>query len=86
MKTIKFNNVELTEETILKTREYFYNVCIECVNGAINNEFYVNNVDNYIQFKKEDAESYINGEFDHVLSFIQKAYYIQTGKNIPLLK
>ena len=82
---LKFNNVELTEETILKTREYFYNVCIECVNGAINSEFYVNNVDNYIQFKKENAESYINGEFDHILSFLQKAYHIQTGKNVPLL-
>lgn len=84
MKTIKFNKVELTEETILKTREHFYDICMNCIEEAKSGRYEVNDLDRYIKTKEDSAKDYINGNCDYILSFIQRAYYLQTGESIPL--
>lgn len=59
-----FNGVKITDESIYKTRKWFYDNAMACIEEVKNGEAWVN---------------------DHVLAFLQRAYYIQTGESIPLL-
>lgn len=80
-----FNNTELTNDTILKTDKHFANICKECIDGAINKDFHVNDLDRYIQDKKRHMNNYIKGLNRNTLTYLQRAYWIQTGELIALL-
>lgn len=80
-----FNNEKLTNETILKARQWFHDNALACIEEARNGEVYVNDFESYSKLKKKTAKEYSEGKYDHVLEFLQRAYYIQTGKIIPLI-
>ncbi|MFQ3543589.1 hypothetical protein Q7A53_05840 [Halobacillus rhizosphaerae] len=82
---LKFNGVELTDETIQKTRKWFHNNCMACIEEVKSGKVYVNNIKKYIEMEKESARDYMEGKNDYIFAFVQRAYYIQTGECIALL-
>lgn len=83
---MKFNGTEITLESIQKTRLHFVNIAIDCINGAKSSNFHVNDLDSYIKSRENDIEKYLHGENDGTFTFIQYAYFIQTGEMIALLR
>lgn len=82
---LKFNGVELTEESIQKTRKWFSDNAMACIEEAKNGKFYVNNLEDYTKWEEKSAKEYMEGKHDHVLAFLQRAYFIQTGESVALL-
>ena len=83
---MKFNNTEITESTIINTRNYFAQISENCIQGALTNEFHVNDVDKYVEWKSKSKQDYLDGKSDHTLTFLQYAYFLQTGQMVALLK
>lgn len=83
---MKFNNVEITAETILKTRQHFVEICEDCIKAATNKDYFVNDIPKYIEWNKERIELTKAGESDKTFTFMQRAYWIQTGEMVALLK
>jgi hypothetical protein len=80
-----FNRIQLTEESIQKTRKWFADNCIACIEEVKSGKTHVNDPESYFADKIEDAKEYMNGSYDHVIAFLQRAYYIQTGESVALL-
>lgn len=83
---MKFNNIEISEDTILLTRKYFADIQLGCIKDAKQGLVKVNDLDKYTKQREQSYVEYLNGCWDHTFTFIQRAYYIQTGECIPLLK
>jgi hypothetical protein len=81
----KFNGVELTEETIQKTREWFSNNAIACIEEVKSGKVYVNDEEYYFEWRNREAKEYLEGIHDHTVMFLQRAYFIQTGESVALL-
>lgn len=82
---LKFNGVQLTDETIQKTRKWFSDNAMACIEEAKSGKVYVNNIERYTKLNEQSAREYMEGKHDHVLAFLQRAYFIQTGESVPLL-
>ena len=82
---MKFNNVELNLETIEKTRLWFYDNAFDCIEEVTTGKVKVNNLKEYIDWQKQRAEQALTGDFDYTFTFMQRAYFIQTGKDVALL-
>ena len=85
---MKFNNVELTQETIIKTRQHFADNAQCCINevldGSVKLPDHVSNEDYFSDCRKR-AERFLTGGGDHTFTFLQRAYWIQTGEMVALL-
>lgn len=81
----KFNNVELTQGTILKTRELFCDIYRQCIDDVLSGETKVNDPDGYIKWRKQSIELMSSGASDFSFTFLQRAYWVQTGENVALL-
>jgi len=81
----QFNGVELTEETILKTRKWFSDNAIACIEEVKSGKVFVNDQENYFKWESNKAKEYIDGKHDNVIAFLQRAHYIQTGEWVALL-
>lgn len=79
------STVQITQNTILKTRQWFIDNCKECIKQTLTGEIRVNEPQYYVEYMKVASADYASGKYDTCLSFIQKCYYIQTGKSVPLL-
>lgn len=53
---LRFNGVQLTDETIQKTRKHFYDICMGCIEEAKSGKVYVNNLEKYIKLKEQSAK------------------------------
>lgn len=84
MEKFYFNGTELTPETILATRKHFYDICMGCIKEAKSGEVFVNNLEKYISSQLEKSERYMTGGGDRTFTFLQRAYWIQTGEMLPL--
>ncbi|MED3792401.1 hypothetical protein P4571_08090 [Niallia alba] len=82
---LNFNGVQLTEESIQETRKWFANNAIACIEEVKSGEVYVNDREYYFTWREKEAKEYMEGKYDHVLVFLQRAYFIQTGESIALL-
>ncbi|PIH59146.1 hypothetical protein [Paenibacillus sp. LK1] len=82
---MRFNGVELTEETIKITRKLFANIALECIEEVKNGKVIVNDPESYFAWRKEEVKDAMGGKIDYTLTFLQRAYYIQTGETIALL-
>lgn len=82
---LKFNGLQLTEESILKTRNWFHDNSLACIEEVKSGKVYVNDQEYYFNWRKEEAKEYLEGKSDHTLTFLQRAYYIQTGESVALL-
>ena len=86
MNKIFFNGVELTESTILKTRQWYHDNAMKCINNVkIGKDLVYCDKEEYYKLEEQKALRYINGLNDYTFSFQQRAYYIQTGECIALL-
>lgn len=83
---MKFNNVVITEETIIKTRQHFIEIFESAIVSATNKEYHVNDIPNYIEWNKEKIEQTKIGKIDKTFTFQQRAYWIQTGEMVALFK
>jgi len=72
-------------EIIQKTREHFAQIHRDCIDGARRGEWHVNDLDRYVEWQEECIRSSLAGESDHTLTFLQRAYWLETGESVPLL-
>jgi hypothetical protein len=85
---MKFNGVQITEESIHACRQWFIDNQQACITGALNGTLGVAshvNVTEYIEACQRKQDSIEVGEQDHTFTFMQRAYYIQTGESVALL-
>lgn len=82
---MRFNSVEINQESILKTRLHFAEIYQRCIDGAKNKDFYVNDLEGYILSEEAKISEVMQGDYDHTLTFMQRAYYLQEGEMIALL-
>jgi hypothetical protein len=80
-----FNGVQLIGESIQKTRQWFADNCMACIEEVKNGKVYVNDRDSYFALEEKAAKEYMEGCHDHVLAFLQCAYFIQNGESVALL-
>ena len=85
MKITMFNGEELTEESILKTRKFFSDNCLACIEDVKSgkSKIYCDKED-YYEREERNSKDYLNGVNDYTFTFLQRAYYIQTGKCVAL--
>lgn len=81
----KFAGVELTEETIQKTRVWFHDNALDCIEEVRSGKVMVNDPESYFSWREEQAADALKGNSDHTVAFLQKAYFIQTGESVALL-
>ena len=84
---LKFNGVELTQATIEATKAYWVNHHLRCIEDVRSGEVKVNYPEKYFKHELERIDFYTT-EFDASkvsLTFLQRAYYIQTGESVGLL-
>lgn len=77
--------VEITEESIQKTRQWFADNAQACIDQAREGVFKVNDLPRYVEWHAERMRDSLAGKGDHTLTFIQRALYIQTGESVPML-
>ena len=82
---MKFNGVKLTEESILKARQWYVDNARGCIEEVQNGSVKVNDPEAYIKWREKQIEDALAGRYDHTLAFLQRAYYIQTGECVALL-
>jgi len=82
---MRINGIEITQETIQATREWFAENARACIAGAESGEYFVNDLSKYRKGKRRCEREALNGDYDYSLTFVQRALYIQTGECVPLL-
>lgn len=82
---LKFNGVELTEETILKTRKWFADNALACIEEVKSGKVRANDEEKYFASREKQAKEYIEGCHTITFTFLQRAYFIQTGESVALL-
>lgn len=77
--------IQLTQETVVRTRQWFADNARECVVAATEGEFHVNDLPRYARDQEASAVAFLAGERDHTFTFWQRAVYLQTGECPALL-
>ena len=80
-----FNSVKITAKTIMATREHFAANRHACIAEVQSGELKVNDPAEYVRWMLEMAQEDMEGRHDHTLTFLQRAYWLQTGDMIALL-
>lgn len=83
--TVRNIPVTLTDDTISKTRQWYADNAQACIDEAVSGDVKVNDLAKYIEWNKQKIVDSLTGKSDHTFTFIQMAYYIQTGECVPLL-
>jgi len=78
--------VTLTDETIDKTWRWFADHQRACATAATLGEFRVNDLSGYVADCLAEAARYDQHEGRMSLTFIQRAYFIQSGESVPMLQ
>jgi hypothetical protein len=82
---LKFNGVELTKESIQKTRKWFSDNAIACIEEVKSGKVRVNDEEFYFNWRNKEAKEFMEGKHDFTVTFLQRAYFIQTGESVGLL-
>ena len=82
--SLQFNGETLTSETVQAARQFFANNARACIAEARAGVFFVNDLERYVRDRERDACDALAGGWDHSFTFRQHAYFIQTGKSVPL--
>ena len=80
-----FNGEELTELTLKKTDKHFADIYQGCIDEVLSGKVKVNDKEKYFKSCKEMKEKHIKGLSRDNLTYLQRAYWIQTGNCIALL-
>jgi DNA-binding transcriptional regulator YdaS (Cro superfamily) len=81
----RFNGEELTEQSMQQAREWFAANAQTCIDDAVAGLVLVNDIRTYIKWQQILKDDTLAGSYDHTLTFLQKAYWIQTGECVALL-
>lgn len=76
---------KLTQESILAARQWFADNAAACIAEVKSGEVRVNNPEKYFADQEQRAIDSLAGKYDHSLTFLQRAHYIQTGECPALL-
>lgn len=79
------NNVIITDETIIKTRQWYVANQQACIEEARSGTVKVNDLYVYEDRCNKNITAIYKGKWDRTFAFMQRAYFIQTGKDLPLL-
>ena len=85
---MKFNRVQITEESIHACRQWFIDNQQACISGALDGTLGLAshvNVLSYITKCTEKQTDIAHGKWDKTFTFMQRADYIQTGESVDLL-
>lgn len=82
---MKFAGVEITQETILKTRQHFVDNAYACIAEVMDGKVKVNDSAKYFTDCLDRAAMFASGRGDYSVTFAQRAHWIQTGECIALL-
>lgn len=77
--------IEITQETTLKTRQHFIDLCRACIDNALKGKIQVNDWLKYYNIQMRRIEDFESGLNDNTFTFQQMAVYIQTGVCYGLL-
>ena len=77
--------MNITKETIIKTRQWFIDNTQGCIDEAMSGQVRMNDLDSYVQSMLKRMDDIEAGEWDHTFTFQQRAVYIQTGECHALL-
>lgn len=84
----KFNGTELTPETVQAARQWFADNADACVREAEDGTAPLAShypLEKYRQDMETAKQYALTGCIDHTLTFLQRAYFIQTGESVALL-
>lgn len=81
----RFNGVDLTPETVQTTRQWFHDNALACVEEIRTGKAKVDAPQAAIEWYEGLARHNLTGRFDHSLTFLQRAHFIQTGVDVALL-
>ncbi len=79
------NGIEITEYTVLATRQHFIDIYRRCIADVLSGETKVNDIDDCIKWREKHIIDMEQGKSDHTLTFLQCALWLQTGECIALL-
>jgi len=82
---MRVNNVEITEETIEKTRQHFIDIHRACIADAVRGRTKVNDLEKYLQSEEDRIFLLEEGLSDHTVTFVQAALWIQTGGCVGII-
>jgi len=80
-----FNGEQLTPETIEKTKEHFVDIYKKCIAQAKTGEMKVNDLESYIVWQEKNIAAIFEPKDSYSFTFVQRAYWLQTGQMIALL-
>ena len=78
-----FATVEITTQTIDRTREHFAELGRQCIADAKSGATYVNDLPSYVIWQRANIKRFLAGDFDHTFTFLQRAHWLQTGECLP---
>ena len=77
--------MNITKETIIKTRQWFIDNTQGCIDEAMSGQVRVNDLNSYVESMLKRMDDIEAGGWDHTFTFQQRAVYIQTGECHALL-
>ena len=76
---------QINDESMIATRQWFADNAQACIDEAVSGDVFVNDLDSYVTWQRERATESMLGHHDHTFTFLQRAWFIQTGECIALL-
>ena len=76
---------EMTDATRLATRQWYHDNAMACIAEAESGAVYVNDLDEYREWRLQSAADALAGKGDHTFAFLQRAYCLETGECVALL-
>ena len=80
-----FAGVEITADTIQRTREHFASLGRACIEDARNGATPVTNLQSFVAWQEGMIAGYLAGASDHTFTFMQRAHWLQAGECLSLL-
>lgn len=75
----------MTNELRQRTREYFRDNALTCIEEARAGVFHVNDIEAYCKSRAEDIEAVMRGDWDGSFAFLQLAKWLESRECPPLL-
>lgn len=83
---MKFNNVEITQESFNKAKQFYIELSNELIRQVVSKELKVNDPEQYIKDRKNHIDFLKNMKVTSNFTILQRAYFEQTGDMMALLK
>lgn len=77
--------MKITQDSILKARQWFLDNTQVCIEEAVSGDVRVNDLGDYIESMLQRMEDIEAGLWDNTFTFKQRAWFIQTGECVALL-